>query len=109
MDDNYNFGVRGVPDQVLSSYRSISGANVPINSYVQPKVLDAAHEDCLPQTERSGCPDPRPCDDDLQMDSFQIEHPEPASIAAGTKFGNHARQFERQSEKVEHPNASQIV
>lgn len=40
-------------DQSLQSIRTIVGANVHSNSYVQPKVLEAADDDLLPQTERS--------------------------------------------------------
>lgn len=68
-------------DQSLSSYRTIAGANAYSNSYVQPKVLEAADDDFLPQTERS-------CADTQQ----QIQGSAPAK-----------------EEQTEYPNASQIV
>lgn len=40
-------------DQSMQSYRTIAGASVYSNSYVQPKVLEAVDDDFLPQTERS--------------------------------------------------------
>lgn len=40
-------------DQSMQSYRTIAGASVYSNSYVQPKVLEAVDDDVLPQTERS--------------------------------------------------------